>query len=161
MDNPIRRPDQILAYRSLQQVLRAKPRNLWSVSPSDSAMKALQIMADKKTAFLVVLDQGKMVGVVSERDFVGRVILAKKSPETTPVSDIMVHNVISVDLSGTFRDCMKLMRQHNIRYLPVMDGGKPVTVISIRDLLNEAVVHQDKLVAEYERERLTIFTSTV
>jgi CBS domain-containing protein len=161
MDNPIRRPDQILAYRSLQQVLGGKPRNLWSVSPSDSSMKALQIMADKKTAFLVVLDQGKMVGVVSERDFVGRVILAKKSPETTPVSDIMVRKVISVDVSGTFRDCMKLMQQHNIRYLPVMDGGKPVTVISIRDLLNEAVVHQDKLVAEYERERLTIFTSTV
>jgi CBS domain-containing protein len=161
MDNPIRRPDQILAYRSLQQVLGGKPRNLWSVSPSDSSMKALQIMADKKTAFLVVLDQGKMVGVVSERDFVGRVILAKKSPETTPVSDIMVRKVISVDVSGTFRDCMKLMQQHNIRYLPVMDGGKPVTVISIRDLLNEAVVHQDKLVAEYERERLPIFISTV
>jgi len=67
MDSPIRRPDQVLAYRSLQQVLGGKPRNLWSVGPSDSAMKALQIMADKKTAFLVVLDQGKMVGVVSER----------------------------------------------------------------------------------------------
>jgi CBS domain-containing protein len=161
MDSPIRRPDQILAYRSLQQVLGGKPRNLWSVSPADSAMKALQVMADKKTAFLVVLDQGKMVGVVSERDFVGRVILAKKPPETTTVSEIMVRNVITVDLSGTFRDCMKLMQQHNIRYLPVMDGGKPVTVISIRDLLNEAVVHQDKLVAEFELERLTIFTSTV
>lgn len=160
MENPIRRADQILAYRSLQQVLGDKTRNLWSVGPSDSAMKALQVMADKKTAFLVVLDRGKMVGVVSERDFVGRVILAKKSPETIPVSDIMVRNVITVDLSGTFRDCMKLMQQHNIRYLPVMDNGKPVTVISIRDLLNEAVVHQDKLVAEIERERLTIFTST-
>jgi signal-transduction protein with cAMP-binding, CBS, and nucleotidyltransferase domain len=55
---------------------------------------------------------------------------------------------------------MKLMQQHNIRYLPVLDGGKPVAVISIRDLLNEAVVHQDKLVSELERERLTIFTST-
>jgi CBS domain-containing protein len=160
MENPIRRADQILAYRSLQQVLGGKTRNFWSVGPSDSAMKALQVMADKKTAFLVVLDRGKMVGVVSERDFVGRVILAKKSPETIPVSDIMVRNVITVDLSGTFRDCMKLMQQHNIRYLPVMDSGKPVTVISIRDLLNEAVVHQDKLVAEIERERLTIFTST-
>ncbi len=160
MDSPIRRPEQILAYRPLQKVLGGKPRHLWSVAPSDSALKALQVMAEKKTAFLVVLDQGAMVGIVSERDFVGRVILAKKAPETTPVSDIMVRNVIAVDLSGTFRDCMKLMQQHNIRYLPVVDGGKPITVISIRDLLNEAVVHQDKLVAEFERERLTIFTST-
>jgi CBS domain-containing protein len=101
-----------------------------------------------------------MVGVVSERDFVGRVILARKPPETTPVSDIMVRDVNTVDLSGTFRDCLRLMQQHNVRYLPIVDGGKPVTVISIRDLLNEAVVHQEKLVAEFERERLTIFTST-
>ena len=160
MDRPIRRPEEILAYRSLSRILAAKPRTVWAVGPADSALTALQIMADKKTAFLVVLDQGQMVGVVSERDFVARVILAKKPSEATPVSDIMARNVITVDLSGTFRDCMKLMQQHNIRYLPVMDGGKPVTVISIRDLLNEAVVHQDKLVSELERERLTIFTST-
>ena len=59
-------------------------------------------MADKKTAFLVVLDQGQMVGVVSERDFVGRVMLTKKSPETTPVAEIMVRKVITVDLSRRF-----------------------------------------------------------
>ena len=117
-------------------------------------------MGDKKTGFLVVLDQQRMVGVVSERDFVGRVILAKKSPETTPVADIMVRKVITVDLLSTFRDCLNLMQQHNIRYLPVIDNGKPITVISIRDLLNEAVVYQEKVVAELERERLTVFTST-
>jgi len=161
MENPLRQPQQILAYRSLQRILATKPRTLWSVDPSDSALKALQLMAEKKTAFLVVSEQGKMVGVVSERDFVGRVILANKSPENTPVADIMVRKVITVDLSSTFGDCLKLMQQHNIRYLPVVDNGKPVTVISIRDLLNEAVTYQTKLVAELERERMVIFTSTV
>ena len=161
MENPLRQPQQILAYRSLQRILATKPRTLWSVDTSDSALKALQLMAEKKTAFLVVSEQGKMVGVVSERDFVGRVILANKSPENTPVADIMVRKVITVDLSSTFGDCLKLMQQHNIRYLPVVDNGKPVTVISIRDLLNEAVTYQTKLVAELERERMVIFTSTV
>jgi len=161
MENPLRQPQQILAYRSLQRILATKPRTLWSVDPSDSALKALQLMAEKKTAFLVVSEQGKMVGVVSERDFVGRVILANKMPENTPVADIMVRKVITVDLSSTFGDCLKLMQQHNIRYLPVVDNGKPVTVISIRDLLNEAVTYQTKLVAELERERMVIFTSTV
>ena len=161
MENPLRQPQQILAYRSLQRILATKPRTLWSVSPSDNTMRALQLMAEKKTAFLVVSEQGKMVGVVSERDFVGRVILANKMPENTPVADIMVRKVITVDLSSTFGDCLKLMQQHNIRYLPVVDNGKPVTVISIRDLLNEAVTYQTKLVAELERERMVIFTSTV
>ena len=160
MDSPIRRPEEILAYRSLSRILGAKPRAVWAVSPTDSILTALQVMADKKIAFLVVLDQGGMVGVVSERDFVGRVILAKKSPEATPVADIMVREVITVDLSSTFGDCLNLMHQHNIRYLPVIDDGKPITVISIRDLLNEAVTYQEKIVAELERERLTIFTST-
>jgi len=161
MENLLREPQQILAYRSLQRILGARARNLWSVGPADSALKALQLMAEKKTAFLVVMDRGAMVGVVSERDFVGRVILANKAPETTPVADIMVRRVITVDLSATFGDCLKLMQQHNVRYLPVIDGGKPVTVISIRDLLNEAVTYQTKLVAELERERMVIFTSTV
>src|SRR5262249_25229108 len=161
MENLLREPQQIRGYRSLQRILGARARNLWSIGSADSALKALQLMAEKKTAFLVVMDRGAMVGVVSERDFVGRVILANKAPETTPVADIMVRRVITVDLSATFGDCLKLMQQHNVRYLPVIDGGKPVTVISIRDLLNEAVTYQTKLVAELERERMVIFTSTV
>ena len=72
----------------------------------------------------------------------------------------MVRDVITVDLSSTFRDCLRLMHQHSIRYLPVIDNGNPITVISIRDLLSEAVTHHAKIIAELERERLTIFTST-
>jgi len=111
MENPVRRPEEILAYRSVEQVLGLRARTLWSLGPSDSMLAALQVMADKKTGFLVVLDRGSMVGVVSERDFVGRVALANKSPDTTPVADIMVRNVVTVDLSKTFADCLRLMQQ--------------------------------------------------
>jgi signal-transduction protein with cAMP-binding, CBS, and nucleotidyltransferase domain len=160
MDRPIRQPEEILAYRSLQAILEAKPKALWSVSPADSVLTALQIMADRHIGFLVVLERDKLVGVVSERDCARRVVLAKKSPEATTVADIMVRNVITIDPAHTFADCLRLMHQHGIRHLPVIEKGKVVGIISIRDLLSEAVAHHAKIIAELERERLTIFTST-
>jgi CBS domain-containing protein len=160
MDHPIRRPEEILAYRTLRQVLGSKPRALWTVSPVDNVLAALQIMDNKNIGFLLVLDQAALVGVVSERDFVRRVVLAKKPLESTPVADIMIRKVVTVDLGQTFADCLRLMHQHTIRHLPVVDAGKAVAVISIRDLLSEAVAHHAKIIAELERERMTIFTST-
>lgn len=160
MDQPIRRPEDILAFRSLRQILASKPRNLWSVAPSDTALKALQIMSDKDIGCVVVIERNALVGIVSERDCARRVVLAKRSPETTSISDIMVREVVTVDLSHTFADCLRLMHRHGIRHLPVIDNAKPVTVVSIRDLLSEAVVHHARIIAELERERMTMFTST-
>jgi signal-transduction protein with cAMP-binding, CBS, and nucleotidyltransferase domain len=160
MDPPIRRPEEILAYRPLRRILGAEPWALWTVGPTDSVLAALRIMADKNIGFLVVLERGATVGVLSERDCVRRVVLANKSPETTPVADIMVRNVVTVDLAHAFADCLRLMHQHSIRHLPVVDKGKTVAVISIRDLLSEAVTHHAKIITELELERLTIFTST-
>ena len=160
MEHPIRRPEQILAFRSLQEILASKTRALWAVGPADSVLSALQIMADKDIGCVVVLEHNALVGIVSERDCARRVVLAKKAPETTPVADIMVRTVITVGLSHTFADCLKLMHRHGIRHLPVIDDGRPITVVSIRDLLSEAVAHHAKIIAELERERMTIFTST-
>jgi signal-transduction protein with cAMP-binding, CBS, and nucleotidyltransferase domain len=160
MDHPLRRPEEILAYRSLQQVLASKPGALWTVGPSDNVLTAVQIMADRNIGFLVVLDQGAMVGVLSERDCARRAVLGRKLPETTPVADIMTREVVSADLDHTFADCLRLMHRHGIRHMPVLDRGKVVAVVSIRDLLSEAVAHHAKIISELERERLTIFTST-
>jgi CBS domain-containing protein len=73
----------------------------------------------------------------------------------------MTQDVVTVDLAQTFADCLRLMHQHGIRHLLVMDGGQVVAVVSIRDLLREAVAHNAKVIAELERERLSIFTSMV
>jgi signal-transduction protein with cAMP-binding, CBS, and nucleotidyltransferase domain len=159
MDQPIRRPEEILAYRPLQQILASKLGIVWAVDPLDSVLKALQMMADKNVGLLVVLEQGALVGVISERDCARRVVLAKKSPEETPVADIMVRSVITVDLSHRFADCLRLMHQHGIRHLPVVDKGKVVAVVSIRDLLREAVTHNAKIISELERERLMMTVS--
>jgi CBS-domain-containing membrane protein len=73
----------------------------------------------------------------------------------------MTHEVVTVDFAQTFADCMRLMHQHGIRHLPVIDHGNVIAVVSLRDLLREAVAHNARIIAELERERLSIFTSMV
>ena len=160
MENPLIRPEEILAFRSLRQILATKPKVLWTVAPADTVLTAVQIMVDKDIGLLAVIDGGTLAGVLSERDCARRVLLAKKSPESTLVADVMVRNVVTIDVGRTFADCLRLMHQHGIRHLPVVDNGKVITVVSIRDLLGEAVTHHAKIIEELERERLTIFTST-
>ena len=159
MHQPIRRPEEILAYRTLDRVLASKPKVLWSVAPGDTALAALKIMADKDIGFLSVLENGSLVGVLSERDCARRLMLPEKPPATTRVADIMTRNAVTADIAHTFADCLRLMHQHGIRHMPIMEGGRAVTVVSIRDLLSEAVAHHAKIIGELERERLTIFTS--
>jgi len=160
MDHPLRRPDEILAYRSLKQILAAKPQALWTVGPGDNVLTAVRVMAEKNIGFLVVIERGAIVGVLSERDCVRRLVLAGKSAEATPVADIMVRDVIKADLSHTFVDCLRLMHTHRIRHLPVVDNGTAIDVVSVRDLLNEAVTHHAKVIGELERERMMMLTST-
>jgi predicted transcriptional regulator len=160
MNPALRRPEEILAYRPLRQILGPEPWALWKVGPSDSVLTALRVMADKNIGFLVAMERGAIVGVLSERDCVRQVIVADRSPEITPVADVMVRNVVTVDLDHSFADCLRLMHQHGIRHLPVVTNGKAVAVVSIRDLLGEAVRHHEKIISDLERERLTIFTST-
>src|SRR5215469_5585450 len=160
MDIPIRQPEEILAYRPLARILASRPRELWSVGPKDSVMTALRMMADKDIGFVVVMEQGGLVGVLSERDCARRVLLAGKSPEATAVADIMIRQVVTVDISYAFADCLRLMHQHRIRHLPVVDHGKVIAVVSIRDLLSESVSHHARIITQLERERMTMFTST-
>jgi CBS domain-containing protein len=160
MDHPLRRPEEILAYRPLKQILAAKPKALWTVGPRDNVLTALHLMAEKNIGFLVVMEHGAIVGVFSERDCVRRLVLAGKFPEATPVADIMTQDVIKADLAHTFADCLTLMHTHAIRHLPVVENGTAIGVISIRDLLSEAVAHHAKVISELERERMTMLTST-
>ena len=111
MNGLIRRPEEILAYRSLQRVLESKPRDLWTVGPTDSVLIALQIMAEKDIGFLVVLEDGALVGVVSERDCARRVTMAEKSPRSTLIGDIMIRQVVTAESTFTFADCLRLMHQ--------------------------------------------------
>ena len=161
MDHSLRRPEAILAYRSLKQILADKPNALWTVGPRDSALAAMHLMAEKNIGLVVITEKGAIVGVLSERDCVRRLVLARKTLEATPVADIMVTDVVKADIASTFADCLKQMHERRVRHLPVIENGAAVGVISIRDLLAEAVAHHAKIIGELERERLTMTTSTV
>jgi CBS domain-containing protein len=156
----LRRPEEVLAHRPLKQILAGKPAALWTVDPRDSTLAAMRLMADKNIGLVVVMDKKAIVGVLSERDCVRRLVLFGKSPEATPVAEIMVRDVVAADISSTFADCMKLMHVHGIRHLPIVENRAAIGVISIRDLLSEAVAHHARVIGELERERMTIFTST-
>ena len=160
MKDPLRRPEEILAYRPLRQIVAAKAQSLWTARPGDSALAAMRLMADKNIGLVLVMEGNAIAGVLSERDCVRRIVLAGKSPDVTPIADVMVRNVVTVDLSGTFADCLKLMHEHRIRHLPVTDRGAAVAVISIRDLLGEAVAHHARIIDELERERMSMTIST-
>ena len=160
MNPTLRQPEEILAYRPLRQILGSEPWALWTVGPADNVLSALRTMADKNIGFLVVLERGAIVGVLSERDCVRRVIVANRSPDTTPVADVMTRDVVTVELDHAFADCLRLMHRHGIRHLPVVANKKAVAVVSIRDLLSEAVKHHEQKINGLELERLTIFTST-
>lgn len=161
MKHPLRRPEEILAYRKLKEILASKPSALWTVGPTDNALSAMRLMAEKNIGLVVVMDKGAIVGVLSERDCVRRIVLAGKAPETTAIADVMVRNVIKADITATFADCLRLMHEHRIRHLPVVENDAVIGVVSIRDLLSEAVAHHARIIGELEWERLTMLTSTV
>ena len=133
---------------------------MWSVGPTDSVLTALEIMTENNIGFLPVLESDRLVGVLSERDCARNAVRNRMPLESTPVEEIMMCNVVTIDLAQTFADCLKLMHRHGVRHLPAVKSGKVVAVVSIRDLLSEAVAHQAKIIAELERERLMMFTST-
>jgi CBS domain-containing protein len=155
----LKTPEELVPFRTLAQILAAKPGGVYSVRPTDTAYAALVAMAEKRVGFLLVLDGEKLVGVLSERDYTRKLIPSGRTAQETGVGDLMTREVVTVTLSHHVRDCVSLMDRHGIRHLPVVDGGRAVGVISVRDLLREAVVHHDKVLKEMERERLTIFNS--
>jgi CBS domain-containing protein len=156
MDNPVKTPEQLLAFKPLKRVLAAKEPGAHAVPPGVSTLDALRVMADKETGFLVVLDGAKLVGVVSERDYARKVILQGKASSDTPVRDIMTRDVVTVSLANTIPECMALMNQHGFRHLPVIDGATVIGVLSVRDLLKEIVEHHERLIRNLELERSTL-----
>jgi CBS domain-containing protein len=156
IDRPLKSPEQLLPFKSLSRVLGAKPAGAQAVTPDTSIRDALQLMAQKDIGFLLVLDAGKPVGVLSERDYARKVVLHGKASSETPVQDVMTREVVSVTLAHTIPQCMALMNQHGLRHLPVMDGATVVGVLSIRDLLKEIVEHHERLIRNLELEKSTM-----
>lgn len=130
--------------KKVAQVLSQKPSagQLWSVSPADSVLRALEVMAEHNVGALVVLEGERLVGMVSERDYARKVILRGLRSSDTPVADVMTREVVTVDPAATVDECMQRMTDGRFRHLPVLEGERVVGVVSIGDLVATIMADQ-------------------
>lgn len=155
----IKTPDQLLKYRSLRQIIAERAgKPVYAVGPGDSVLTAVERMASGNVGFLVVLDQGKLAGVVSERDYARKVILQGRASKDTPVRDIMSRDVVTVTLDQSLPQCMAIMHEKGFRHLPVVDAGNVLAVLSVRDLLREIVAHHERVIRGLELDRVTMMS---
>jgi CBS domain-containing protein len=136
--------------KTVKQLLQTKGGAVFAVAPGDSVLAAIRVMAEKGIGALVVLEDGRLAGMVSERDYARKVILLGRSSQDTPVRDIMTARVITVQSSQSVEDCMALMTQHRIRHLPVVDAGKLAGVLSIGDLIKEVIADREETIRQLE-----------
>ena len=137
--------------KKVRDILEIKGREVWSIGPSESVFDALKLMAEKGIGALVVLEAGKVVGIISERDYARKVILQGRSSPTTLVSEIMTARVAYAQLQQNIDECMAIMTERRIRHLPVMQDGLLIGVISIGDLVKSIIAEQRFIIEQLER----------
>ena len=125
-------------------------RSTWHVSPDQTVKQALVLMAEKNIGAVLVLSQGALVGIFSERDYARKVALFGQSSDTTRVRDVMTADVITIDASQKIDKCMQIMTDRHIRHLPVLKDGQLSGVISIGDVVREMMAHQKYLIDQLE-----------
>jgi CBS domain-containing protein len=125
-----------------QNILEIKGKDLWTISPEDSVFDALRLMARVDVGALLVTEDEKLVGIISERDYARKVILLGKTSKETLVKEIMTKKVISIHPMQTCEECMDIMTKNRIRHLPVVVNGNLVGVVSIGDVVKNIIFKQ-------------------
>ncbi|MFG4002527.1 CBS domain-containing protein [Flavobacterium aquidurense] len=124
---------------TVNQILNAKGKNVYSVLSTTTVYEALKVMGEKNIGAILVIDNSDLKGILSERDYARKIVLKDKSSKETLVHEIMESNVFSVNLSNNIEDCMELMSTKRIRHLPVLEDGIVVGIISISDVVKAII----------------------
>jgi CBS domain-containing protein len=136
----------------VKHLLARKGADIWSIDAGEPVLAAIRMMAERGVGALPVLHEGKLAGIVSERDYARKVILLGRASADTPVSQIMSAPVVTVGPDDPVRRCMRIMTDKRIRHLPVVDpGGAMVGVISIGDLVSAVIEEQQETIEQLEK----------
>jgi CBS domain-containing protein len=135
---------------TIREILAYKGSHAWTISPDATVFDAIELMAQKNVGALLVTEQGKLVGIISERDYTRKVALKGKTSKQVPVREILSGHVVQVTPDHTVEDCMRLMTDHRIRHLPVLEEGRISGVVSIGDLVNWIISAQNSTIHQLQ-----------
>ena len=136
--------------KTVAELLRAKPARVVKVRPEQSVLDAIKVLAQEDIGAAIVMTGDRLAGIFSERDYTRKVILKGRSSDTTRVEEIMTANVVVVSPRTRTRECMALMTEKNIRHLPVVDEGRIIGMVSIRDIVSDIIADQDFTIEQLE-----------
>ena len=132
--------------KPVSEILKRRNSAPWRIDPHATVLEALQLLADYEVGALMVVEDDRLVGVVSERDYTRKVALQGKNSKEMRVADIMTPDVMTVTPSTHTRECMTMMSQKRIRHLPVVEGAQIVGMISIRDLMDDIIADHEQTI---------------
>ena len=127
----------------VKDILKNKTAGVFTIAPDATVLAAIELMAEKNIGSLMVMENDKLVGVITERDYARKVILAGKSSSTTLVKEIMKQRLLVIQNSTTIEECMALMIENAVRYLPVVEDGRVIGVISMGNVVNTIISEQN------------------
>ena len=137
--------------RTVRQLLEAKAPEVFAIGPDAPVIDAVRLMADKHIGALLVMEAGRLVGILSERDYARKVVLQGRSSKDTPVRAIMTPDVVTVRLDDTSDRCMQVVTEKRVRHLPVLDGDAVLGVVSIGDLVKAVIEDQQVELDQLQR----------
>ena len=135
---------------TIAQLLNTKGNQIWSVEPKATIFEALEIMSEKEIGALLVMEDGKLTGIFSERDYARKVILKGKSSKETPVGELMTKKVFYIDPQKTINDCMAMMTAKRIRHVPVIEDNQVMGIVTIGDVVNQIISEQEVTINHLE-----------
>ncbi len=133
---------------TLLQLLNSKGNEVWTIHLDDTVLDAIQKMAEKDVGSLVVVEDGKPVGIFTERHYARKVFLKGRHSPTTPIREIMSTRSVCASPEQTIEECMAVMTVKRVRHLPVLDHGKLVGIVSIGDLVKSRIVDQEFIIEQ-------------